>query len=110
MQSSTAGDQQYWPTPSLNGITTDWSTISATFTVNGAVYDKITYNIGDFEGTIEMDDVVLTKTGSDENLIANGTFEISDLKYHPAGTVQVTDKLVQWSRGVASEWFEVAAK
>lgn len=110
LQSSTAGDQQYWPTPSLNGITTDWSTISATFTVNGAVYDKITYNIGDFEGTIEMDDVVLTKTGSDENLIANGTFEISDLKYHPAGTVQVTDKLVQWSRGVASEWFEVAAK
>ncbi|MBR6539653.1 MAG: adhesin, partial [Bacteroides sp.] len=26
------------------------------------------------------------------------------------GSVQVTDKLVQWSRGVASEWFEVAAK
>jgi hypothetical protein len=91
-------------------LTTDWTDVTSTFAVNGDVFDKITFNIGDFEGTIELDNVVLTKAGSDENLIANSTFEIKETKYHPAGSVQVTDKLVQWSRGVASEWFEVAAK
>ena len=109
LQSSTTGAQQYWPTPSF-ALGTDWAEVSSTFSVSNDEMDKITFNIGDFAGTIDFDNVVLKKTGSDENLIANSTFEVKEVKYHPAGTVQVTDKLVQWSRGVASEWFEVAAK
>ena len=46
---------------------------------------------------------------TDENILINGTFD-GYMLTKPAGSVQVTDKLVQWSRGVASEWFEVAAK
>lgn len=109
LQSSTTGAQQYWPVPSF-ALGTDWAEVSSSFSVTGDAFDKITFNIGDFAGTVELDDVVLVKDGSDENLIANSTFEVKDVKYHPAGSVQVTDKLVQWSRGVASEWFEVAAK
>ena len=109
LQSSTTGAQQYWPTPSLT-LGTDWAEVSSKFSVSNDEMDKITFNIGDFAGTIDFDNVVLTKTGSDENLIANSSFEVKEVKYHPAGSVQVTDKLVQWSRGVASEGFEVAAK
>ena len=109
MQSSTDGSvQQFWPTPSLN-LTTEWTEVSSKFSVSNDGLDKITFNIGQFAGTIEIDDVVLTKDGSTENLIANGKFD-DYLVLRPAGEVDVTDKLVQWSRGVASEWFEVAAK
>ena len=109
LQSSTDGSvQQFWPTPSLN-LTTEWTEVSSKFSVSNDGLDKITFNIGQFAGTIEIDDVVLTKDGSTENLIANGKFD-DYLVLRPAGEVDVTDKLVQWSRGVASEWFEVAAK
>lgn len=101
-------NQQYWPTPSFN-LTTEWAEVSSTFTANNDGLDRITFNIGQFQGSIEIEDVVLKVKDGKDNLIPNGTFD----GYHilrPAGTLQVTDKLVQWSRGVASEWFEVAAK
>lgn len=107
LQSSFDGKQNY-----NHGLYfgTEWADLTTTITSDSDVYDKLTFNFGDFSGTIEIDDVVLTKAGSDENLIANGTFENREEKFYPAGSVQVTDKLVQWSRGVKSEWFKVAAK
>ena len=107
LQSSFDGKQNY-----NHGLYfgTEWADLTTTITSDSDVYDKLTFNFGDFKGTIEIDDVVLTKAGSDENLIANGTFENREEKFYPAGSVQVTDKLVQWSRGVKSEWFKVAAK
>ena len=83
--------------------------MNTTFTPDNADYDKITFNIGTLVGSVEIDDVVLTLKDSKDNLIPNGTFEGYRI-LRPAGSVQVTDKLVQWSRGVASEWFQVAAK
>ena len=101
-------NQQFWPTPSL-ALGTEWAELTTTFKVSNEGLNKITFNVGNLNGSIEIDDVVLTLKGSKDNLIPNGTFEGYRI-LRPAGSVQVTDKLVQWSRGVASEWFEVAAK
>ncbi len=106
LQSSTSNNQNYSPYLSFG---TEWAEVSTTFTPDNADYDKITFNIGTLVGTVEIDDLVLTVKGSEENLLPNGNFEGYRI-WRPAGSVQVTDKLVQWSRGVASEWFEVAAK
>ena len=106
LQSTTSSNQNYSPYLSFG---TEWAEVSTTFTPDNADYDKITFNIGTLVGTVEIDDLVLTVKGSEENLLPNGNFEGYRI-WRPAGSVQVTDKLVQWSRGVASEWFEVAAK
>ncbi len=106
LQSSTSSNQNYSPYLSFG---TEWAEVSTTFTPDNADYDKITFNIGTLVGSVEIDDVVLTLKDSKDNLIPNGTFEGYRI-LRPAGSVQVTDKLVQWSRGVASEWFQVAAK
>lgn len=107
LQSTTSDSQQYGATSIPFGE--EMAEISATFTPKDEVYNKFTMNIGSFVGTIDIDDVTITLEGSNENLVPNGTFEGYRI-LRPAGSVQVTDKLVQWSRGVASEWFEVAAK
>lgn len=106
LQSADGADQNYSPYMTFG---TEWAELSTTFTADKATYTKITFNIGTFVGSIEIDDLVLTKKDSEENLIPNGNFEGYRI-WRPAGSVQVTDKLVQWSRGVASEWFQVAAK
>ncbi len=106
-QSADGSQQQY---DVYLSIGTEWSPLSSTFTAQNDAYTKLTFNFGDFQGTIEVDDVVLTKAGSDVNLIANGTFENREEKFYPSGSVQVTDKLVLQARGVKSEWFKVIAK
>jgi len=106
LQSADGADQNFNPYITFG---TDWSDLSTTFKADKDTYTKVTFNIGTFVGSIEIDDIVLTLKGSEENLIPNGNFEGYRI-WRPAGSVQVTDKLVQWSRGVASEWFEVAAK
>ena len=107
--SSETGQQYYWPVPKFN-FTEEWTTISSSFAPNATDADQIIINFGKYEGTITVDNMKLVKEGTDENILVNGTFDITETKYHPEGTLHVTDKLVQWSRGVASEWFEVAAK
>ena len=106
--SSATGEQYYWPTPAFN-FTEEWTTISSSFAPSASDADQIIINFGQFEGTITVDNLSLVKEGTDENILINGTFD-GYMLTKPAGSVQVTDKLVQWSRGVASEWFEVAAK
>lgn len=107
--SSATGQQYYWPVPTFN-FTEEWQTISSSFAPSATDADQIIINFGQYEGTITVDNMKLVKEGTDENILVNGTFDIIETKYHPEGTLHVTDKLVQWSRGVASEWFEVAAK
>ena len=106
--SSATGQQYYWPTPAFN-FTEEWTTISSSFAPSASDADQIIINFGQFEGTITVDNLSLVKEGTNENILINGTFD-GYMLVKPAGTVQITDKLVQWSRGVASEWFEVAAK
>ena len=60
-------------------VTTDWTTISWTFTATFP-HDRLQFCFGKLAGTIDFDDLVLTKEGSTENLIGNGDFATSSLK------------------------------
>ncbi len=76
LQSSTGGSQLY---PGGFAITTEWTEVSMTFSPSHDQIDKFTFNFGDFVGTISVDNVVLTKEGSEENLIPNGDFEAANV-------------------------------
>lgn len=60
-------------------VTTDWTTISWTFTATNP-HDRLQFCFGKLAGSIDFDDLVLTKEGSTENLIGNGDFATSSLK------------------------------
>ena len=60
-------------------VTTDWTTISWTFPATFP-HDRLQFCFGKLAGTIDFDDLVLTKEGSTENLIGNGDFATSSLK------------------------------
>ena len=66
------GTTQYWPTPTVTA-TTDWATISSTFTANNAI-DILGFVFGPFMGDFYMDDVSLTDADGN-NYIANGNFD-----------------------------------
>lgn len=73
----------FWPYKNGNGgatlytgtgtTRTDWTDGVCNFTANDDL-DHIRFVFGTFGGEIYMDDVTLTKEGSDENLIGNSTF------------------------------------
>lgn len=60
-------------------VTTDWTTISWTFTTKFP-HDRLQFCFGKLAGSIDFDDLVLTKEGSTDNLVANGDFATSSLK------------------------------
>ena len=60
------------------GFTTEWKETVMTINPDKDVYQKLTFNFGDIEGTLMLDNVSLTEAGSDVNLIANGDFENQD--------------------------------
>ena len=60
-------------------VTTDWTTISWTFPATFP-HDRLQFCFGKLDGSIDFDDLVLTKEGSTENLIGNGDFATSSLK------------------------------
>lgn len=73
LQSSTTDDQNY-----NHGISfgTEWT--AKTYIINAgdvATFDKLTFNLGDFAGTLYLDNVSLKEVGSDVELISNGDFE-----------------------------------
>lgn len=76
LQSSTGGAQGY---PGGFSIGLEWAEVSLKFTPSHAQVDKLTFNFGDFEGVISVDNVKLTASGSDENLIPNGDFKNTDI-------------------------------
>ena len=60
-------------------VTTDWTTVSWTFTATFP-HDRLQFCFGKLAGSIDFDDLVLTKDGSTDNLVANGDFATSSLK------------------------------
>ena len=70
-------NEQQWAGYMLD-FTTEWTKRTVIFTPDLDVYNKLTLNFGKFVGTLMIDDMVLTKAGSDVNLIANGDFEANN--------------------------------
>ena len=54
---------------------TDWTPTVITFTPDKDNYTKITFNIGDFEGVVSIDNVSMKEKDTDVELIKNGDFE-----------------------------------
>ena len=103
-----ADGAQAYPWPQTLSFSAEEGEASMTFS-NSDDASEVIINFGTFAGSISTDDWSLVPVDGGENIIQNSTFD-GYMLVKPAGTVQITDKLVQWSRGVASEWFEVAAK
>ena len=76
LQSSTTSDQAY---PAGFSVSTTWEEASISFTPDKDVYDKFTFNFGDFVGTIYVDDVKIVEEGSSVNLVSNGDFEAANI-------------------------------
>ena len=60
-------------------VTTDWTTLTWTFKASFP-HDRLQFSFGKLAGSIDFDDLVLTKDGSTDNLVANGDFATSSLK------------------------------
>lgn len=54
---------------------TEWTPTTITFAPDKDTYTKLTFNIGDFAGTVSIDNVSMKEVGSDVELIKNGDFE-----------------------------------
>ena len=76
LQSTTTGDQAY---PAGFSVGATWAEASVSFTPDKDVYDKFTFNFGDFVGTIYVDDVKIVEAGSSVNLVSNGDFEAANI-------------------------------
>ena len=76
LQSSTTSDQAY---PAGFSVGTTWAEASISFSPDKDVYDKFTFNFGDFVGTIYIDDVKIVEAGSSVNLVSNGDFEDANI-------------------------------
>ena len=72
LQSADGSDQNY--NHGMN-LFTEWTPTTITFKPDKATYVKITFNIGDFAGTVSIDNVSMKEDGSDVELIKNGDFE-----------------------------------
>lgn len=63
-------------------LTTDWADYSVTFTPSDGNQQCIKFIVGDMQGDLYIDNLVLVITGSNSNLIKNGDFEdASDLSH-----------------------------
>ncbi|MCI1647683.1 MAG: endo-1,4-beta-xylanase [Bacteroides sp.] len=89
IKGSSATEIPFWPNTAdgsqvqyLSSFTAgeQWSTSSITFIPNIPI-QKLVFSFGLFGGDLYFDDVTLTATGSDNNLIANGSFGEDDLSY-----------------------------
>ena len=54
---------------------TTWTPVTIKFAPDKDTYTRIMFNIGNFVGTVSLDNVSMKKTGSDVELIKNGDFE-----------------------------------
>lgn len=72
LQSADGGDQNF--NHGMN-LFTDWTPTVITFTPDKDTYTKITFNIGDFEGVVSIDNVSMKEKDTDVELIKNGDFE-----------------------------------
>ena len=72
LQSADGADQNF--EHGMN-LFTDWTPTTITFKPDKDTYTKITFNIGDFVGTVSIDNVSMKEAGSDVEMIKNGDFE-----------------------------------
>jgi GH35 family endo-1,4-beta-xylanase len=86
-KASTTTEVAFWPNNadgsqvqylSNFSIGEEWGTSSITFTANIPI-QKLVFSFGKFSGDLYFDDVKLVATGSETNLIANSTFDETDL-------------------------------
>lgn len=57
----------------------DWKTLTCDFTANFTL-DTFQFVFGTYGGTLDIDDMVLVKEGTSENLIANADFSARNIK------------------------------
>ena len=72
LQSADGNDQNF--SYGMN-LFTEWTPTTITFEADKDTYTKITFNIGDFAGTVSIDNVSMKEVGSNVELINNGDFE-----------------------------------
>ncbi len=72
LQSADGNDQNF--NHGMN-LFTDWTPTVITFAPDKDSYTKITFNIGDFEGVVSIDNVSMKEKDTDVELIKNGDFE-----------------------------------
>lgn len=81
-----------------------WGTSSITFTPTAAI-ERLRFCFGQFGGDLYFDDVVLTATGSDVNLINNSSFDEDDLTgWSKASWVDYTYRIERVTAGVSGGW------
>ena len=73
---ASSGDQMY---PAGFNVTTSWAEATVTFTPDKDVYDKFTFNFGNYVGKIYVDDVKIVEDGTSLNLVSNGDFEDANI-------------------------------
>jgi GH35 family endo-1,4-beta-xylanase len=85
VSASQAFTLDFWPTDGTNvkyGLTISvgdkWSDVTIKWTPTFAV-NRLQFCFGKFGGDLYFDDISLTASGSDDNLIANGAFDEDDL-------------------------------
>lgn len=72
LQSGDGADQNFQHgTP----FSTTWTPVTIKFVTDKDTYTRVMFNIGNFVGTVSLDNVSMKKTGSDVELIKNGDFE-----------------------------------
>ncbi len=89
--------------PDIN-VGESWSEASVTFTPSMDA-TRLQFNFGTFGGDLYFDDMVLTETGSEENLIVNGDFVSDDLTgWSKPGWHEYTYGVVSVAPGPATWW------
>lgn len=76
LQSTSGGSQLY---PGSVSFGKEWSDVTLNFTPSHGQADKLTFNFGDFVGTLYLDNVSLVESGDDKSLIPNGDFEAGNV-------------------------------
>lgn len=71
-----SNDVQY---EAAKSFTASWTTLTWHFTARFPI-DRLQFCFGKYGGTLDFDDIVLVKDGTDDNLVANGSFAIASFK------------------------------
>ena len=72
LQSADGADQNF--NHGMN-LFTEWTPTTIVFSPDKDTYTKVTFNVGDFVGTVSIDNVSMKEVGSDVELIKNGNFD-----------------------------------
>ncbi|MDH6312107.1 endo-1,4-beta-xylanase [Parabacteroides sp. PFB2-10] len=117
IKATNATNVNFWPgvkggaTQYLPGFAAgeQWAEASVTFTANYAL-DRLRFCFGTFEGELFFDDLSLKATGSDENLIANPSFDEESLTgWSKPGWHSYTFGIVAVAPGPSTYWVNLVS-